>query len=183
MLDSWLTAAPGALQLAQRGWPCPMRSVVRAAGCEMTPDEEPLMCSCGGHSARLQPPRSTKRKWQIFAVKKSGHKPQIVTMRAKKDDALAIVRELCGGSYEKRNQPRTAPAAQAEPSSRSLRKRKHQSQDETAATKPAGPGRGHKGPRRNDTVHHAERVLQKSNASNEELRYALQRTVKECKSL
>ena len=159
------------------------------AACEMTPGEEPLVCSCGDHSARLQPVGIKKRNWQIFSVLKSGHKPQIVTSRAKKTVAVEIVRELCGGTYKKRNKPQTASVAPAE-NSRPSRKRKVQSLDATAstapkpaATKPGGPGRGNKGPKWDDAVHQAERLLRNKQASNEELRYVLKRTVDQCKSL
>ena len=112
----------------------------------MTPDLEPLLCSCGKHSARLQPPGCKKPKWQVFSVKKTGNKPQVVTSRAKKEDALCVVRDLCAGVYEKQNQPRAA-AAVPEARSRPVRKRKQLDEataPATAATKPAGPGRGHK---------------------------------------
>ena len=100
--------------------------------------------------------------------------------------AAAVVRDLCAGVYTKKNKSRAAPGTTSDACTQPVRKRKLSSSDTTAttsATKPAGPGRGHKGPKWDDAVTAAERVLQKSNASNEELRYALKRTVKECKSL
>jgi hypothetical protein len=151
----------------------------------MTPDLEPLLCSCGKHSARLQPPGCKKPKWQVFSVKKTGNKPQVVTSRAKKEDALCVVRDLCAGVYEKQNQPRAA-AAVPEARSRPVRKRKQPDEataPATAATKPAGPGRGHKGPRWTDPVQRAERVLAQSKPAHGDMRYALERTTEECKRL
>ena len=150
----------------------------------MTPDSEPLLCSCGKHSALLQPPGPKKPKWQVFSVGKSGHKPQIVTSRAKKVDALSVVKELCAGTYEKKNQPRAAPAAPAA----SRRKRRLEGDEKDAATtpaarRPAGPGRGHKGPRWDDSVRLAERVLKQDKPSHDELRCALRRATDECKLL
>ena len=122
---------------------------------------------------------------------KSGHKPQIVTSRAKKVDALSVVKELCAGTYEKKNQPRAAPAAPA--ASRRKRRLKGDEKDAAmtpAARRPAGPGRGHKGPGRghkgpcwDDSVRLAERVLKQDKPSHDELRCALRRATDECKLL
>ena len=180
-MEDWLTKPPG-LRCAAGS----VRLLISSgyiAGCEMTPDSQLLLCTCGDHSARLH---ETKSEWQVFAVKKKGNKPQIVTTRATKVKAAAVVRDLCAGLYTKKNKSRAAPGTTSDACTRPVRKRKLSSSDTaatTSATKPAGPGRGHKGPQWDDAVTAAERVLQKRNASNVELRYALKRTVKECKSL
>ena len=121
-------------------------------------------------------------------MKKKGNKPQIVTTRATKVKAAAVVRDLCGGVYTKKNKSRAAPGTTLDACTRPVRKRKLSSSDTTCtatnpATKPAGPGRGHKGPKWDDAVHQAERLLRNKQASNEELRYVLKRTVDQCKSL
>ena len=151
----------------------------------MTPASQPLLCTCGEHSARLH---EIKGEWQVFAVEKKGNKPRIVTTRTTKVDAVAVVRDLCAGVYKQKNKSRAVPGTASDACTRPVRKRKLSSSDTTStatkpATKPGGPGRGHKGPKWDDAVKAAERVLQKNNASNEELRCALKRTVKECKSL
>jgi len=80
-----------------------------AAGCEMTAGLEPLVCSCGLHSAKLQPLGTKKRKRQCFAVKKKGNRPQIVTSRAEKLHARDVVVAICDGTYTTSNRPRAAP--------------------------------------------------------------------------
>ena len=182
----WTKGSPNPqVRAALRCWPLTTLTIVCIAACEMTPGEEPLLCSCGKHSACLQPPGSATRKWQVFRVEKSGNKPRVVTLRARKEDAVVVVRDLCAGVYAKQNRPRAGVDAESRP----RRKRQRQGQvDATTAppvraTKPAGPGRGHKGPMWNDPVHEAERVLKKNRPSHDEMRYALERTTEECKRL
>jgi hypothetical protein len=182
----WTNGSPNPqVRAALRCWPLTTLTIVCIAACEMTPGEEPLLCSCGKHSACLQPPGSATRKWQVFRVEKSGNKPRVVTSRARKEDAVVVVRDLCAGVYAKQNKPRAGVDAESRP----VRKRQRQGQvDATTAppvraTKPAGPGRGHKGPMWNDPVHEAERVLKKNRPSHDEMRYALERTTEECKRL
>ena len=69
--------------------------VVCIAGCKLTPGLQPLVCTCGKHSARLQAAGEEKRKWEIFEVKKEGNKPCRVSMRVEKLDTLFIVVDLC----------------------------------------------------------------------------------------
>jgi hypothetical protein len=109
VMDEWLTTASGA-------WPrypavsCALIPIIaRTAGCEMTAGLEPLVCSCGLHSAKLQSLGTKKRKWQCFAVKKKGNIPQIVTSRAEKLDARDVVVAICDGTYTTSNRPRAAP--------------------------------------------------------------------------
>ena len=109
VMDEWLTTASGA-------WPrypavsCALIPIIaRTAGCELTAGLEPLVCSCGQHSAKLQPLGTKKRKWQCFAVKKKGNRPQIVTSRAEKLDARDVVVAICDGTYTTSNRPRAAP--------------------------------------------------------------------------
>jgi len=156
----WTNGSPNPqVRAALRCWPLTTLTIVCIAACEMTPGEEPLLCSCGKQSACLQPPGSATRKWQVFRVEKSGNKPRVVTSRARKEDAVVVVRDLCAGVYAKQNKPRAGVDAESRP----VRKRQRQGQvDATTAppvraTKPAGPGRGHKGPMWNDPVHEAER--------------------------
>ena len=120
----------------------------------MTPASQPLLCTCGEHSARLH---EIKGEWQVFAVEKKGNKPRIVTTRTTKVDAAAVVRDLCAGVYKKKNKSRAVPGTASDACTRPVRKRKLSSSDTTStATKPAGPGRGHKGPEWDDAVTAAE---------------------------
>ena len=113
----------------------------------MTPSLQPLLCSCGKHSARLQPEGMKKRKWEVFEIKKEGNKPRRVAMRAKKIDAKGVVIDLCKGVYQKKNQ--TAGATTE--ATRDLRNKDSpniQYADlNNRATRIAGPSRGHIGKR------------------------------------
>lgn len=146
------------------------------AGCELTPGLQPLRCSCGDHSARLQPEGKKQQKWECYAVKKVGNKPRLVTMRAEKLDARDVVAALCHGTYDLQNRPRAA----ATHSAHSTRKRDHTPSLGTnapRATRIAGPGRGRKGERvtSEGAVDEAERVLKKPKPSEQEWRHALSR--------
>ena len=62
----------------------------------MTPDEEPLLCCCGDHSARFVPAKKKQpSRWMVLAVKVQGHKPQVVTPVMTKEKALVRVRAAC----------------------------------------------------------------------------------------
>ena len=110
-MDGWLTKPAGAC-------PAELLLTVHAviidctAGCELTPALEPLLCSYGKHSVRLQPQAKRKSKWKVFEVKKEGNKPRRVIMRADEMDAMADVIALCKGVYQKKNQPATTTTAQ-----------------------------------------------------------------------
>ena len=67
-----------------------------AGECEMTPGEEPLVCSCGNHTATYVPPKKKQPgRWMVLAVKVAGHKPRTVTTVMDKAKALERVRALC----------------------------------------------------------------------------------------
>ena len=154
------------------------------AGCELTPGLQPLRCSCGDHSARLQPEGKKQQKWECYAVKKVGNKPRLVTMRAEKLDARDVVAALCHGTYDLQNRPRAA----ATHSAHSTRKRDRTPSLGTnapRATRIAGPGRGRKGERvtSEGAVDEAERVLKKPKPSEQEWRRALGRLTQEHKLL
>lgn len=146
-------------------------------GCELTPGLEPLLCTCGNHSAHLQSEQANNQIWQIFAVKQAGRKPRIVTSRAQKRDARDVVVALCNGSYQQ-NRPRAAPIHTARiQQQRSAKIAQNTTPAEPRATRIAGPGRGHKGKRvsQDDSVAEAERVLKKGKVQESEWRHALGR--------
>ena len=153
-------------------------------GCELTPGLEPLQCSCGKHSARLQPAGPKKRKWEVFEVKKEGNKPRRVTMRAEKDSAISVVIDLCKGVYEKKNQPAAATGVICGLRHQEIRTVQY-SEATTRASRVAGPGRGRKGERvtSDGAVDEAERVLKKPKPSEQEWRHALGRLTQEHKLL
>lgn len=69
--------------------------------CEMTPGEEPLVCSCGAHSASFVPPKKKQpARWMVLAVKARGQQPRPVTTLATKEKALQRVRLICAASTE-----------------------------------------------------------------------------------
>jgi hypothetical protein len=71
-------------------------SYVRADGCEMTPDLEPLLCRCGDHSAKHVPAKQKQpSRWMVMAVKVQGQKPRMVTNVTTKEKALERVRAAC----------------------------------------------------------------------------------------
>jgi hypothetical protein len=149
----------------------------------MTPSLQPLLCSCGKHSARLQPEGMKKRKWEVFEIKKEGNKPRRVTMRAEKIDAKGVVIDLCKGVYQKKNQ--TAGATTE--ATRDLRHKDGRNiqyaELNNRATRIAGPGCGHIGKRVGskdiDAVGEATRVLKKSKPTEKEWRHALGRLTQE----
>jgi hypothetical protein len=156
------------------------------AGCELTPGLQPLLCSCGKHSARLQPEGTKIHKWQVFVVTKAGNQPRVKTSRAEKLDARDTVVALCDGSYEQHNRPRAALIQPA----RAVRSHSRSTVANTTvaaprATQIAGPGRGHKGQRvtAEGAVEEAERVLKKPKPLEEEWRHALGRLTNEHKLL
>jgi hypothetical protein len=62
----------------------------------MTPDEEPLLCRCGDHSAKYVPVKKKQpARWMVMAVKVQGNKPQVVTNVTTKEKALERVRAVC----------------------------------------------------------------------------------------
>jgi hypothetical protein len=184
-MDAWLTKPTGDCS-------APLLLIAGAliigctSGCELTPGLEPLVCSCGKHSARLQPEGTKKRNWQIFAVKKEGNKPRIVTMKAEKHTARDVVLALCDGSYQQQNRPAAAPTQPT----RTVRHREASRAQNTScaaprATRIAGPGSGHKGVRVSGegAVEETERVLKKPKPSEQEWRHALGRLTTEHKLL
>ena len=142
----------------------------------MTPGEEPLVCSCGVHSAKFVPPKKKQpARWMVLQVKAPGQQPQPVTNLTKKEKALERVKLICATSTTPADHTTTAPLAQPiAPTQPDLRKRTAVAYDDTVriASYPAGPGRGHK--RQPETaLAGAEAVLKKPKASSEELRAAL----------
>ena len=154
----------------------------------MTPGLDPLMCSCGKHSARLQAAGVKKRNWEVFEVIKQGSKPRRVTMRAEKMSARCVVIDLCKGVHRKKNQP-TATVTATAAVTRDLRHKDSRNASYAEATarasRVAGPGSGHKGKRvtEEDAVSEAERVLKKSKPTQHELHHALARITEEHKLL
>ena len=65
---------------------------------------QPLLCSRGKHSARLQPEGTKTRKWEVFEIKKEGNRPRKVRMRTEKMVARGVVIDLCKGVHQKKNQ-------------------------------------------------------------------------------
>ncbi len=71
-------------------------ALICVGGCNMTPDEEPLLCRCGDHSAKYIPAKKKQpARWMIMIVKVQGSKPQAVTNVATKEKALERVRAAC----------------------------------------------------------------------------------------
>ena len=187
-MDGWLTKPAGAC-------PAELLLIVHAViidftvGCELTPASEPLLCSCGKHSARLQPQAKRKSKWEVFEVKKEGNKPRRGTTRAEKMDAMvADVITLCKGVYQKKNQPAKTTTAQG---THDLRHRDSSStkyaESTSRSTRVPGPGRGKVDKRVSsmelDAVSEAHRVLKKSKPTDVEWRQALGRLTEEHISL
>jgi hypothetical protein len=85
--------------------------MVRAAGCEMTDHNEPLLCACGQHSARFDAGKGRKKepKWLVLSVQRAGHAARAVTSASKKEVALQHVRELCAGTHKSQQQKGAAP--------------------------------------------------------------------------
>ena len=139
----------------------------------MTPGNDPLICSCGDHSAVYVPPKKKqKERWMVKAVKAPGQKPQVVTNKVAKGMALQRVREDCAKSALA-IQPATAEAP-LDCYKYNMRNHNQVKYDDTVrtASHPAGPGRGHK--RKPETVlGQAEDVLKKPKANAEELRAVL----------
>ena len=139
----------------------------------MTPGTDPLICSCGDHSAVYVPAKKKqKERWMVKAVKAPGQKPQVVTNKVAKGMALQRVREDCAKSAHA-IQPATAEAP-LDCYKYNMRKHTEVQYDDTVrtASHPAGPGRSHK--RKPETVlGQAEDVLKKPKANAEELRAVL----------
>ena len=149
----------------------------RAVGeCDANPGEEPLVCSCGAHSAKFVPPKKKQpARWMVLAVKVPGQKPQPVTTLTK-EKALQRVRLICASSSaptETTTNP-TTTGAPAEPQ-HNLRKRTAMDYDDTVRlpSLQAGSGRGHKRQADVKALKTAQAVLKKPKTTNEELRDAL----------
>ena len=116
----------------------------------MIEHSEPLLCTCGQHSARFDPGKGKApvSKWMIMSVKRAGHAPQPVTSANTKDKALKHVRELCAGTHKSQGKKTsTAAAVNQSVSKPVLRGGCCPHYDDTvreSQSKPAGPGRGHK---------------------------------------
>ena len=149
----------------------------------MTPGEEPLVCSCGAHSAKFIPAKKKQpARWMVLAVKAVGQKPQPVTNVTRKEQALQRVQLICASSavptdcsaVPKDSATATIAAQPTAPTNHNLRKRTAVPYDDTVRlpSRPAGPGRGHK--RQPDSaLTEAEALMKKPKAGAEELRAAL----------
>jgi hypothetical protein len=141
----------------------------------MTPDDAPLVCSCGNHSAQYVPATGKKpAKWMVYAVKQAGNKPRPVTTLATKQKALDRVRSLCVASAEE-IQPVAVAKQQQPPLRVRLRQPATLNYDDTArrGTREAGPGRGNKRLSDGEALATAQAILKKPKPTNEELRDAL----------
>ena len=140
----------------------------------MTPGNDPLICSCGDHSAVYVPPKKKqKARWMVKAVKAPGQKPHVVTNKVAKGMALQRVREDCAKSAHA-IQPAIveAPLDCYKYNMRNHTEVQYDDIVRNTASHPAGPGRGHK--RKPETVlGQAEDVLKKPKANAEELRAVL----------
>ena len=159
-----------------------------AGGCEMTPGNEPLLCSCGDHSAVYVPPKKKQSaRWMVMAAKVAGNKPRPVTNLPDKEKALKRIRALCAGTDVPRSTQSAAVGAMT-PAPPGLRERRVSvSYDDTVrnASCPAGPGRGHKRqvPADEGALKTAQNVLKKPKPTNEELRAALNKLTEQHKLL
>lgn len=177
IMDKFVTKLPRGAQLPTASSTLAVSfNANRSGECEMTPGEQPLVCSCGAHSAKhISAKKKQPARWMVMAVKAPGQKPQAVTTVIAKEKALQRVQAICAGS--KTPADPTATRAATHPTTdtqRNLRERTAVNYDDTVrnASCCAGPGRGHK--RQPETaLGEAEAVLKKPKATTEELRGVL----------
>ena len=142
----------------------------------MTEGEDPLVCSCGLHSATYVPARKKQKARWIMLSARVGQKPQPITNLITKSKALDRVTALCAAAATGPSvKPTTATPPYSTASQPHLRQQPTIKYGDTArtASKPAGPGRGHTGKRPATPLDQADAVLKKPRASAKELRDAL----------